>query len=292
MKVLITGGSGMLGFYLNREFSTNHEILTLRNNGIGNSYQYNNAKVDLTNEEEIKSVINNFQPDVIIHSAALSNPSLANNIPKEMVFEINVNATEYLAKYSSEIGAKIIYLSTDLIYDGNKGSLLKENGELNPISIYAETKLTGEEKVKKYSNSFLILRLSLQCEIKENSNVHFSKIFYSLKNKERVKLFIDQYRTPLAAFDSARMIRELTELKIENEIINFGGKERLSRYFMAEILCDEAGFSKSFLIKTSLKDFVGVNQVADVSMNTEKLNSLGITQINFRESVKKMINKL
>ncbi len=289
MKILITGGSGMLGHYLNKEFSTKHEILTLYNNNIGNSNEFNNAKVDLTNAAEIKSVVEGFEPEVIIHSAALSNPSVADSFSEFMVFDINVNTTENIAKLSNKVGAKMIYLSTDLVYDGNKGGMLKEDAELNPLSLYAETKLLGEEKIKSYSNSFLILRISLQCEIKKNSHIHFSKIYHSLKKKDKVKLFGDQYRTPLAAFDSARMIRELTELGLENEIMNLGGKERLSRYVIAEILCMEAGFDKKYLTKTSLEDFEASPQVADVSMNTEKLNSFGVSQNSFSDSVKRMI---
>ena len=245
MKILITGGSGMLGYYLNKEFSAKHEILTLHNNSFGNCKEFNNAKVDLTNETEVQKIIKNFEPEIVVHSAALSNPLTASKSSRESVFKINVNATENLAKLSSDIGAKIIYLSTDLVYDGSKSGMLTEEAETKPVSVYAETKLIGEEKIKAYSDSFLILRLSLQCEIKENSEIHYSRIYGSLKKGEEVKLFVDQYRTPHAAFESARIIRELTESKIKNEIINLGGKERLSRYAMIEILCEEAGFDKN-----------------------------------------------
>jgi dTDP-4-dehydrorhamnose reductase len=292
MKVLITGGGGFLGYYLNKIISGSHIILTIYHSKPGNCMYYNSLMNDITDYKRTENLIKGFKPDVIIHCAAVSSPQKTEGRSSKEVYEINVNTTKHLAEISSSIKARIIYTSTDLVYAGYRGSMLTEDSKLIPVSIYAETKLMGEEKIKDYADNYLILRTGLLFGLGlEGTLNHFDMMFNNLKNKRTVKLFYDQFRTPLSLPEAARIIMKLLNINTGNEIINFGGSERVSRLELGERLCKSAGLDGALIEKISMYDIAGIPDVADVSMNTEKLQSFGIRQKSIDESINEILNE-
>jgi dTDP-4-dehydrorhamnose reductase len=292
MRIFITGGSGLLGQYLNIIFSKEYEILTQYNTKQGNCFQYNSIQADITDYKKIESLLTAFKPDIIMHTAAISSIQNARKLPSKFVYEVNVNATGKLAELSSLLGAKLYYSSTDLVYAGYRGSMIKEDGKLIPVSFYAETKLMGEEKIKEFSCDYVILRTGLLYGFGSfGSTSHFNFIYDNLKNRKPVKLFFDQYRTPLSLWEAAWIISKLFKLKIKNEVINFGGKERVSRMELGERLCKIAEFDSSLIQQTSMYDVSDVPDAADVSMNTDKLQSYGIKLKSIDESLLEILNQ-
>jgi dTDP-4-dehydrorhamnose reductase len=292
MKVFITGGSGLLGQYLNLVLSKEHEILAQYNSKVGNCFIYNSIQADLTDYKKVESLLIEFKPDIIIHTAAISSVQMARKLPSKVVFEINVNATAKLAELSSALNAKLLYSSTDLVYAGYRGSMLKEDGKLMPSSFYAETKLMGEEKIRTISNNYMILRTGLLYGFGSyGSTNYFNYMFKNLKNKNPIKLFYDQYRTPLSLLEAARIINTLLKLNIKNEIFNYGGKERISRLELGERLCKISRLDSSLLQRISMSDAPDVPDAADVSMNTDKLQSLGIKLKSVDESLIEIMKK-
>lgn len=293
MKIFITGGSGLLGQYLNIELSKYHTILTQYHLNPGNCVEFNNVRLDLTNSSALKEVFSDFNPDIVLHIAAISNPQLAEKIDSKTVYAINVKATEQLAQLCKIHNTKLIYTSTDLVYAGYRSSMLKEDAKLIPVSLYAETKLMGEVKIQDTFNDYIILRTALLSGFGLNhSTNHFHQMYQNLKDGKEVKLFTDQYRTPLSVIDAARMINQLIQKDIKTEILNFGGKERVSRYELGEILCEIAGFDKNLLVKITMDDLPGLNKVEDVSMNTDRLQSFGIKSISISGSIEKILNEI
>lgn len=287
LKILITGGSGTLGQYLNLHLSKYFTILTLYNSNAGNCADYNSRKVDLTDLQLLQKVFDDYQPDVVVHTAAIASPILAETANAAFVYDVNVTATKNLADLCGASNAKIIYTSTDLVYAGYRGMMLGENSKLVPISFYAETKLMGEEKIKSSADNFIILRTALLYGFGMNhSQTHFQQMYENLKHGKEVKLYTDQYRTPLELNDAARMIGELIKKNIKSEIINFGGSQRVSRFQLGELLCDIAGLDKSLLIASRMSDLQNYPAVEDVSMNISKLNSCGIFPSTIEESIR------
>ena len=290
-KILITGGSGVLGQYLNIEAAKENEILTLHNHNIGNCNEFNSSKADITNFTLMKEIFSSFKPNVVIHTAAVTNPILLPDQDPKDVFNINVTATKNIAKLCKQFNAKLIYISTDLVYAGYRDSMLKEDAKLIPVSLYAETKLMGEMKVKETLENYLILRTALLYGFGLNhSRCHFHKMNEELKNGKPIKLFIDQFRTPISLQETVQIITKIAQMDITNEIINLGGVERASRYELGEILCSVAGYDQSLLQKITLDDVPQLPKVEDVSLNTDKLQSLGIKQMSIEESIRGMIN--
>ncbi|MFA6980803.1 MAG: NAD(P)-dependent oxidoreductase [Ignavibacteriaceae bacterium] len=286
LKVLITGGSGLLGQFLNKELANHFNILTTYHQHIGNCEKYNSAKIDLTNFDLLTQLFESFNPNIVVHTAAISNPNAAMLLPPKDVYSINVKVTEHLAELCEKHSAKLIYLSTDLVYAGYRGSMLNEDAKLIPVSFYAETKLLGEIKIKNVFDNYIILRTALLYGLSStHATNHFQEMYEKLKSRTSVSLFADQYRTPLALHEAARMICEIIQKDFKTEILNFGGLERVSRYDLGGILCRSANLDKNLLQKIFLNDLPNYPAVADVSMNTNKLQSYGIKQQTIEEAI-------
>ncbi|MDP2365130.1 MAG: sugar nucleotide-binding protein, partial [Ignavibacteria bacterium] len=138
MKILITGGSGLLGQYLNLFLSDKHNILTLFHSNMGNCKDYNSLKINICEYASLLKIFNDFKPDVVIHTAANSHPILSEGVSSKDVYELNVNATKNIAEFCEKFNSKLIYTSTDLVYAGYRSSMLKEDAKLVPVSLYAE----------------------------------------------------------------------------------------------------------------------------------------------------------
>jgi dTDP-4-dehydrorhamnose reductase len=291
-KVFITGGSGLLGQYLNLALSKSSKILTTYNNNNGNCREFLNNKIDIRNTDELSKIFEEFQPEIVIHTAAITNPVPKANQTAKDYFDTNVSATKNIASLCQRFHSKLIYISTDLVYAGYRGSFLNEDAKLIPASLYAETKLVGESKVKESTDNYLILRTALLYGIGLNhSRSHFHFMFEELLNKRPVKLFTDQFRTPISLIDASRIIVELASIDIKNETINIGGLERISRYEMAEMLCSIANFDKDLLQKIRMDDIPNFPKVEDVSLNTEKLHSLGLRSKSIEENILEITGK-
>ena len=285
-KVLITGGSGLLGQYLNIRASEKFKLHTIYNRNPGNCKDFSNSKIDIRNTNELSRLFEDFHPEIVIHSAAITNPIPKPDQSPKDYFNTNVTATQNIAELCSKHNSKLIYISTDLVYAGYRGSFLQEDGKLIPATLYAETKLVGESKVKDSADNYLILRTALLYGFGLNhSRCHFQYMYDELQNNRPVKLFTDQYRTPISLNDASKLVVEIAAMEIKNETINLGGVERVSRFEMGEILCSLAGFDKHLLQKISMDDIPNFPKVEDISLNIEKLQSLGVKPRTINENI-------
>ena len=290
IKVIITGGGGLLGQYLNLAASGKYDILTIYNSNPGNCLRFNFANTDLRDEDRFNKLFADFKPNIVIHSAAITNPIPKPDQNPKLYYDVNVKAAKNLAGLCEKFNSKLIYISTDLVYAGYRGSMLKEDAKLIPASLYAVTKLMGEVKIQETLENYIILRTSLLYGFGLNhSRCHFHNMFEDLKNKKPVKLFIDQFRTPISLNESARIIIEVANKDVSGEIINLGGLERVSRFELGEKLCDAAGFDKSLLRKIKMSEISELPKVEDVSLNTDKLKSIGIKQKSIGQSIKEIL---
>ncbi len=290
MKVLLTGGGGLLGQYLNIRLSSEKELLTLYNVNPGNCYKYNSMKIDITDKAKLSLLFINFRPDVVIHTACYSRPEICAGLPRSEVYRLNVEATENIARMCTDYNSRMIYTSTDLVYDGSGKGLLDEDADLNPLTLYAESKLMGEIAVQRNSDNYIILRTALLIGFGLNhSRNNFHHTYESLEQGKEVRMFFDQYRSPLLLENAADIINSLCGMTVKNETLNFGGRDRISRLEIGELICESAGFSKSLLKPVSCKTAEGLPQVPDVSMNTDKLESYGLKQPDIADSIDRAI---
>ena len=152
MKILVTGSKGQLGSDLIVELAKRgHEVVGV-----------DLAEMDITDKNQVDKVIFEQKPDAVIHCAAWTAVDLAEseeNIPK--VFAINAKGTEYIASACAKIGAKIIYISTDYVFDGKGDKPFEpDSTDYAPLSVYGKSKLEGELAVKKLCDKFFIVRIA------------------------------------------------------------------------------------------------------------------------------------
>jgi len=291
MKILITGGSGLLGQYLNVILSKKHKIVTLFNKNYGNCIFYDFLKTDIGDSGSVEYIIDKFEPEAVIHTAGYTRPEIADKLPYEEVYRINTAATKFIAEQCSIKNSRLIFTSTDLVYDGGQGEYLKEDAKLNPLSSYADTKLKAEEEIKKVFGNYVILRTSL---LYGTGLFHSVNNFHNMLNNFRSgkvsRLFYDQFRTPLSLLNAAEMINDISEREISGVTMNFGGMRRVSRVELGEILCEVGGFDKGLIERISLYEMADVQKVYDVSLNTDILKSFGLKQESIEESFLKILN--
>jgi dTDP-4-dehydrorhamnose reductase len=291
MKILITGGSGLLGQYLNIFLSKDNDILTVYNNNAGNCLNFNNAKLDITNFVAVSDLLGKYRPDAVVHCAGFTRPEACNADNKKEVYLSNVEAVKYLAELCDRFNSKLIFTSTDLVYDGNEGSMLEEDSKLNPVTMYAETKLQAEEMIKNTFDNYIILRTSLLIGLGLNhAKTNFHLMYKNLKEGISPKLFSDQYRTPFSLINASEIICGLVKPEIKNITFNFGGKDRVSRVELGEIVCRIAGFDKSLIDRISMFDIQGFPAVRDVSLNTKKLQSYGFYIKSIDEAISEILD--
>lgn len=170
--------------------------------------------------------------------------------------------------------------------------MLKEDAKLKPLSLYAESKVQSEVGIINTFDNYIILRTSLLYGIGLNhSTNNFHSLLINLKKNYVSKLFYDQFRTPLSLTDAARLIGKLTDPDIKNITLNFGGKERVSRVMLGEVLCEAGNFDKSLIDKISLHDIPGIHRVEDVSLNSDLMHSLGLIPKSINESICEILNQ-
>lgn len=259
MKILITGANGLLGQKLAGLFEKKpqHEVLaTGRGNNrfpiTGQHIRY--MAMDITKKEEVTNVIASFQPDVIIHTAAMTNVDECETNKKDCTL-MNVTSVGYLLQAAEQINCFFLHVSTDFIFDGTKGPLTEDEVP-NPVNYYGESKLEAEELVMNSVTKWAIARTVLVYGITHKmsrSNI-ILWVKKSLENGEHIRVVDDQWRTPTLAEDLAMGCYLISKNKVEG-VFNISGKDFLTPYDMAIMTADHFNLDKSLIEKTDGSQF-------------------------------------
>lgn len=188
MKVLVTGANGMLGQDLCPVFEDNGLYVI----------PMGREDLDVTDYKGAKAVIERIKPQIIVHLAAYTNVDKAEDEP-EKAFKINETGALNIAKISKELGAIMVYVSTDYVFDGTKNSSYTPDDTLNPINKYGLSKLRGEEAVKNNTDKYYIVRTSWLYGL---SGKNFVETMISLSTKQNeIKVVDDQAGCPTYTVD-------------------------------------------------------------------------------------------
>lgn len=195
-RYLVTGYKGQLGYDIVRELHARGEfdVMAL---GI--------EQMDITDKKQVMDIVKAYKPDVIFHCAAWTAVDKAEDMEEE-VRKVNVDGTRNLTLASIEVSAKIVYMSTDYVFDGTKEGVYTENDKVNPKSVYGITKYEGEEIVRQNPNHF-ITRISWVFGINGNN---FIKTMLNLSNsKKEINVVNDQIGSPTYTVDLAKLLVEM-----------------------------------------------------------------------------------
>ena len=195
-RFLITGYKGQLGFDIARE---------LRRRGEENIFALDVDEMDITDKDRVNQMIGSYKPDVIFHCAAWTNVDKAEDLDLR-VYDINVRGTKNIVDASLKVGAKVVYMSTDYVFDGTKEGLYTEEDKVNPKSLYGLTKYLGEEEVRKNPNHF-ITRISWVFGI--NGNNFINTMIKNAFVKDELTVVDDQHGSPTYTVDLAKTLVEM-----------------------------------------------------------------------------------
>ncbi len=277
MKVLVTGGTGLLGWWIVREFlkrgykvyATYH---TREPVGLNDAMW---VRLDLEDFDKVIQVLKDLRPDIVVHSAAYTDVDGC-ELHKDKAYRVNYLATKAIAQACNDINAYMIYISTDYVFDGEKG-MYKEDDVPNPINFYGLSKLMGEIAVESVlPDKSCIVRVSGLYGYSPTGKRNFGiNALESLIKGEEVKAFHDQYLSPTFTPRLAEALGKLVEKGVKGVIHIVG--ERLSRYQFALILAERLGVDKNLVRPISMSDMrLIARRPRDSSLDTSKAKNEGL----------------
>ena len=226
-RLFITGGSGFVGGHLLSQAQHEWDVFTTFHSRPLSFPGVAYLKLDLAMEKQIQNIVEKVQPDVIIHAAAWSDLDGCEKDP-ERAFHINATATEILGELSSRMSCRMIYISTDMVFNGEKGDYI-ESDETRPISVYGKTKLAGEKFVKSVCSNYVVARSALIYGSPVTGSNSFSeRILARVQKGEKISLFTDQFRTPVLVQNLAQALLELAGHTFVGTL-HLGGATKVNR---------------------------------------------------------------
>ncbi|MDD5972943.1 MAG: dTDP-4-dehydrorhamnose reductase [Spirochaetales bacterium] len=219
MKFFVTGVNGQLGHdVMNELIKRGHlgigsdigETYTgIMDNSAVTSAEY--VQLDITNRKSVIDTISAINPDVIVHCAAWTAVDLAEDIDKQpMVFKVNADGTKYIAEASKLIDSKLLYLSTDYVFDGQGDTPWDPDcKKFEPLNIYGKSKLEGELAVSNLLSKYFIVRIAWVFGL---NGKNFIKTMINVgKNHSEVRVVNDQIGTPTYTYDLSRLLVDMCE---------------------------------------------------------------------------------
>ncbi len=253
MKLLLTGGTGLLGTSLTRSLpETYNTTITYVKNAPQNK-KISSIKMDLSDPREIKEVLKKTKPQIIIHAAAATDIEWCEKNPKE-AFSINSFATEIISKEADSLKAKVIYISTDFVFDGEKGNYNEEDMP-NPLNVYGKTKLMGEEAVLKYTNNLVIRTNIYGIDPLPTKQSFASWVISSLRSGKEILTATDQIYNPIFADQLSGYIFELIG-KNQAGVWNIACLDKVNRYQFASLVSVIFGLDKNLIKQVKLQDLI------------------------------------
>ena len=273
MKILVTGSNGLVGNAIHKLLNnSDHEHINTSWNlgGIASHV------IDITDNESIEKVVEEFRPDAIINSAAMANVDNC-EVERDKCWKVNVEGVKNLVNTCDNYGIHLVHISTDYIFDGKKvGGIYTEDDEPSPQGFYAESKLAGEKVILSSSVSSSILRTILVYGMHERHNI-VTFVKEKLEKGEQVNLVSDQVRMPTYVDDLARACIFAAEKKAKG-IFNISGEKHMSYLDIGNTIAEHFSLDKSLINHVKTSD---LNQAAKRPLTTGFDLSKSISTLNY-----------
>ncbi|MBI4640058.1 MAG: SDR family oxidoreductase [Candidatus Tectomicrobia bacterium] len=273
LKVLVTGASGFIGMNIARYLKERSIVMGTYFNHPYTMMDIPMLSLDLRDGRALAMMVFEMRPYAVVHCAALTDAEFCEK-NRALASLINVEGTRRLARVARDIGARMIYLSTDLVFNGEKG-WYREDDPVSPVQMYGETKVRGEEAIMEEHDNAAILRVGLvygSSPLETRSASEWP--LHEIQQGRTPTLFTDQFRTPTSALNIARVVGELLDHSFTG-ILHVAGPDRMSRYEFGCALLEAYGVSLSRIKPGSIEDLPSVStRPRDSSLNTDLARSL------------------
>lgn len=236
MKILVTGAEGQLGKHLVTLLSNDHVVAS-----------GTRSYLDITNERQTLAEVSRIRPDWVIHCAALTNVEQAESEP-DLAFGVNSQGTENVTAACHSVGAKLVYVSTDFVFDGSSPVPYHENIKPNPQTVYGKSKYEGELRVANLlpATDYLIIRIGWVYSTHGNnfmqSILRQAQLYLSSEKSKTnpIRVVVDEYGSPTHAHDIAKQLNAILASDLRG-VVHVAALGEATRYQFAEAILEAAG---------------------------------------------------
>ncbi len=244
MRLLISGASGLLGINLALEACREHQVYGIVNRHGLHQTPFSVLQCDLSDDHARRRLLEQIAPEWVIHCAALADLEACEADPP-LAKKLNTDLPAKLAEDVSKGGARLLHVSTDAVFDGQRGDYTEED-EPHPLSVYAQTKLAGEQAVLAANPQALVVRVNFYGWSLSGKRSLAEFFFNNLRAGKETPGFYDVFFCPLLANDLAQILLSMMKLEISG-IYHLVSPESISKYEFGVRLAQAFGFDAQLI---------------------------------------------
>ena len=281
-KILLTGGLGFFGSRFTKKYMMSYDILSLGKDDL-----------DITDEDNVIKTFKEFKPRYVIHTAAIASTDFCNNHPK-VAYDINVAGAVNVAKACKAVGARMVFISTEQVFNGNiERGPYREEDIPKPNTVYGENKLEAEGLLKEIIDELWILRFTWlfglperNCKI--NPNILWNTLQIALKGKN-TRVTCNEYRGLTYVHEVIDQFYKIFDIPYGT--YHIGNHNDLSRYDVTCLILKELGLESRIdeLIEKDMEKYK--EHPRDIRLCTDKIKKYGINFSGIRDSIKKCLDE-
>jgi dTDP-4-dehydrorhamnose reductase len=290
-KLIITGASGLVG--------GNAAVLAAKTWNVTATFESHPfqmpgvqaVRLDLRDLNAVRSLVLSLKPRAVIHCAAWSSLDDCES-DRGRTFAVNSEPVRVLAQACAEAGSRLVFTSTDMVFDGEKGNYT-ETDPVHPISVYGESKCAAEALIRNSCADHAIARVALVYGKPATGGMSFSEgLLKAWKDGKKTPLFTDQFRTPVEAVNLAEALLELASIQFRGTM-HAGGADRVDRHAFGRYLAMRNGISEDLLLPVSMHDVhMPARRPRDASLDTSLAGAILKTRLlGFREGIEKACSR-
>jgi len=280
MRVAIIGASGQLGTDLVKAFD-DFEVFPLTH-----------RDVDVTNPETLE-VLNKIRPDVIVNTAAYVRVDESEFYP-EKAFAVNAIGALNVARVAEKIGSINVYVSTDYVFDGEKGEPYVESDLTNPVNVYGLSKLAGEISTVNYSSKHYVVRVASlygKAGASGKGGNFVNWVIDMAKRGETLRIVKDQYMSPTYTLDVAEMLKVFLKMQPEWGIYHMVNEGCCSWYDFAKMIFDILGWDVRIEPIKSSELKRAARRPRFSALENRKLHEIGLKMPEWRDALRRYLKK-
>lgn len=284
MNVLLTGSNGQLGRCFQDRLPAGWQV-----------WATDTAELDITDYSKVLAAVKEYQPDAIVNAAAYTAVDKAESEP-ELAALVNKTGPENLARAAKEVGARLVHVSTDYVFDGTATVPYVETDKTNPLGVYGQTKLDGEIAVSTVLPDAIIIRTAWV--FSEYGNNFVKTMLRLAKDRDELSIVSDQRGCPTYAGDIAQAIIDLLEKEAEAGIYHYCGDNEVAWSDFADAIFSSVK-KQGMLANAPVVNAISTDQYPTPAkrpsystLNNNKIIQIGITPSDWLKAISLVLSKL